>query len=121
MKLSHGFQKYQKKNKHKFIIFDIKNFYPTITKNLLTKALRFAEETIYVGEEDKRNIYHARKSLLCNDNQTWMKKCGEEFDVTMGAYDGAEVCELVGIYMLNKISKHYNINSMGLYRDDGSL
>ena len=113
------FSKISEKNKHKFIIFDIKDFYPTINKKLLTNALRFAEETIYVGEEDKRNIYHARKSLLYNDNQTWMKKGGEQFDVTMGAYDGAEVCELVDIYMLNKISKHYNINNMGLYRDDG--
>ena len=29
------------------------------------------------------------------------------FDVTMGVYDGAEVCELVGTYMLNVLSKNY--------------
>ena len=27
---------------------------------------------------------------------TWMKKDGGIFDVRMGAYDGAEICELVG-------------------------
>ena len=37
----------------------------------------------------------------------------------MGAYDGAEVCELVGIFMLNKISEKYDKNDIGLYRDDG--
>ena len=37
----------------------------------------------------------------------------------MGAYDGAEVCELVGTYMLNLLSKKYNKNDFGLYRDDG--
>ena len=37
----------------------------------------------------------------------------------MGAYDGAEVCELVGIFMLNKIGEKYNKNDVGLYRDDG--
>ena len=36
----------------------------------------------------------------------------------MGAYDGAEVCELVGTYMLNLLSKKYNKNDFGLYCDD---
>ena len=36
----------------------------------------------------------------------------------MGAYDGAEVCEFVGTYMLNLLSKMYNKNDFGLYRDD---
>ena len=48
-----------------------------------------------------------------------MKREGNLFDVTMGAYDGAEVCELVGIFMLNKISEKYNKNDVGLYKDDG--
>eukprot|EP00794_Sanderia_malayensis_P003990 gene3990-4541_t len=37
----------------------------------------------------------------------------------MQAYDSAEVCELVGIFMLNKINQKYNKNDIGLYRDDG--
>ena len=41
------------------------------------------------------------------------------FDVTMGSYDGAEVCELVGLFMLDKLSKIYKKNLVGLYRDDG--
>ena len=49
----------------------------------------------------------------------WIKKQGGLFDVLMGAYDGAEVCELVGTYMLNVLSKKYNKNDFGLYRDDG--
>ena len=48
-----------------------------------------------------------------------MKREGNLFDATMGAYDGAEVCELVSIFMLNKISEKYNKNDVGLYRDDG--
>ena len=36
----------------------------------------------------------------------------------MGAYDGAAVCELVGTYMLNLLSKKYNKNDFGLYCDD---
>ena len=48
-----------------------------------------------------------------------MKKDSGLFDVTMGAYDGAEVCELVETYLLCKISLKYRRNEIGLYRDDG--
>ena len=40
------------------------------------------------------------------------------FDVTMGSYDGAESCELVGAFLLHKIKAKYG-NNFGLYRDDG--
>ena len=37
----------------------------------------------------------------------------------MGAYDWAEVCELVGAFLLYKVSLKHNKNNIGLYRDDG--
>ena len=37
----------------------------------------------------------------------------------MGAYDGAEVCELVGIYLLVLLSSKCLKQNIGLYRDDG--
>ena len=37
----------------------------------------------------------------------------------MSAFDGAEVCELIGIFMLLLLSKHINKNHIGLYRDEG--
>ena len=48
-----------------------------------------------------------------------MKKQSGLLDVTMGAYDGAEVCELVGTYMLLLISEEDNKKDFRLYRDDG--
>ena len=37
----------------------------------------------------------------------------------MGSYDGAEPCELVGVYLLHKIiEKIGSICDFGLYRDD---
>ena len=47
-----------------------------------------------------------------------MKKQGGLFDVRVGAYDGAEVCELVVTYMLSLISKKYNKRDFGHYRND---
>ena len=39
----------------------------------------------------------------------------------MGSFDGAEVCELVGIYILCFLAKLINKKDCGLYRDDGLL
>ena len=103
----------------KFVMFDIKDFCPSITQDLLNKALNFASECIYISKSDIDVIHHERKSLLFDGSQTWIKKQGGLFDVSMGAYHGAEACELVGIYMLNLLSKKYNNNNFGLYRDDG--
>ena len=63
---------------------------------------------------------HARKSLLFDKGTPWKKKDSNElFDVTMGSYDGAEICELVGLYTLSILSKRYGKERIGLYRDDG--
>ena len=43
----------------------------------------------------------------------------DNFDVTMGSYDGAEVCELVGLYLMSKLEILIGKNQLGLYRDDG--
>ena len=48
-----------------------------------------------------------------------MKKNGNLFDATIGEFDGAEVCELVGIFIQNKLSETYDISDFGFYRDDG--
>ena len=43
------------------------------------------------------------------------------FDVTMGSNDGAEVCELVGLYILNKLTARFGKENAGLYRDEGLI
>ena len=37
----------------------------------------------------------------------------------MSADDGADVCKLIGTFMLSLLSKHINKNHIGLYRDAG--
>ena len=81
--------------------------------------MRFAKLYISVTNKDIEAIFHARKSLLYYNDEPWVKKGESNFDVSMGAYDGAEVCELIGIFMLSLLSKHINKNHIGLYRDDG--
>ena len=107
------------KNSHKFLMFDIKDFYPSIKKDLLIEALEFVDQHVTIKSKDRETIFHARKSLLCNEGEPWIKKQSINFNVAMGSYDGTEVCELIGIIMLSLIGNIYNRNNIGLYRDDG--
>ena len=62
----------------------------------------------------------ARKTFLFHDGIPWVKRSGnEDFDVPMGSYDGTEVCELVGAFLLNNLSHAFDKTCVGLYRDDG--
>ena len=51
-------------------MFYIIDLYPSISKELLTDALTFAEAIINLDDHDKKIIYHSRKSLLFNQEQT---------------------------------------------------
>ena len=107
------------KNNHSFISFNVVDFYPSITENLLIEALNFASKYDNITDEEKALIIQAKQSLLFNDNEAWCKKSSiTQFDVTIGRYDSAETCVLVGSYLLSKLSPQYR-KKLGLYRDDG--
>ena len=100
-------------------MFDIKDFYPSIKASLLLDAINFARKHTRILKKDFDLIQHARRSLLFDNEEPWVRKQEENIDVTMGAYDGAEVCEIVGIYLLSLLGEKYNNKEIGLYRDDG--
>ena len=107
------------KEKHAFITFDVCDFYPSISEDLLLKALDYASKFSTITQQDRHIIIHAKKSLLYHQNSPWTKKnTNDMFDVTMGSYDGAETCELIGTYMLSLIASKFK-DEVGLYRDDG--
>ena len=41
------------------------------------------------------------------------------FDVTVGSYDGAELCRIIGINIQSLLTNILSKNNMGLYRGDG--
>ena len=107
------------KEKQAFITFDVCDFYPSTSEDLLLKALNYASRFTTITQQDRHIITHAKKSLLYHQNSPWTKKnANSMFDVTMGSYDGAETCELIGAYMLSLIAPKFK-NEVGLYRDDG--
>ena len=111
----------EQKGRCKFVKFDIVSFYPSISEPLLKKALAFAKQHTDVDQEQMDTIFHARKSFLFGDGQPWVKQSNESFDVTEGSYDGAEVCELVGLFLLMKLQNVVRNGSAGCYRDDGLI
>ena len=114
------------KSRKRFLQMDIVEFYPSITEELLNKALDWASTVADepVSQESRDIIRHARKALLFSKPTSgstsipWVKKDGL-FDVTMGAPDGAEVCELVGLFLLKEVRDKFPDLDYGLYRDDG--
>ena len=113
------FKNIENKKECKFLKFDIVDFYPSISENLLQRSLTFARSFTEITEGQLNIIMHARKSVLFDRNNAWVKKSNEKFDVAMGSFDGAEVCELVGLFLLNEISSIIDKSTVGLYRDDG--
>ena len=69
-----------------------------------------------IKEEELEVINATKKALLYSDGQPWTKKGEEDFDIPMGSFDGAEVCELVGLYLLHLLKD--TKQDLGLYRDD---
>ena len=112
----HWFKNIPNKAECTFTVFDIVDFYPSISEKLLNDAIEFGRVYMEITEREKP----ARKSLLFDKDIPWEKKESQNmFDVTMGSYDGAEVCELVGLLILHKLGNLYQANDIGLYRDDG--
>ena len=98
----------------------LKMIYPSITKHLLLKAIEHAKLYTSITQQELDIILQARKSLLFSKNKPWEKTINESlFDITMGSYDGAEICELVGLYISSILGKVCGIQNVGLYRDDG--
>ena len=93
------------------------NFYASIKSDLLVESLKWARQYCDISDEEIDIILKTKNSFLFKDGNPWSKKGDHNFDVTMGSFDGAECCDIIGLFILSKLS-HLKIN-VGLYRDDG--
>ena len=99
--------------------FDIVYFFPSTSEDILSKAIAFAKNIVEITDNELEIIMHARKSHLFKEYSSWVKKdANKNFDVTMGGYDGTEVCEVVGLHLLNALSDSHENKDIGRYRDD---
>ena len=84
-------------------MFDIKDFYQSIKETLLIKAINFDENLVNITNEDKVIIKHARKSLLYDNSEPWMKK--DKIDIGLYRDDGLAIFENVSDPKSEKIKK----------------
>ena len=99
-------------------------FYPSITKKTLIKAFEFAENFLPITDKDRNIIIQSCKSILTHKNKTWEKINADKlFNISMGLFNGAEICDFVRLFLLNELnnSNILNHNEFGLYRDDGMV
>ena len=72
-------------------------------------------------DQEYETIMHPRRTSY----MTTMETCGprrkleKQFYVSMGAFDYAEVCELIGLCIISTINEGICLESIGHYRDDG--
>ena len=111
------FRKLKNKKNLAFILFDVEKFYPSINQDLLLKALLWCRKYVEMSDDEIEVIMAARKAMLYMDGEPWAKKGGDIFDVGMGFFDGAEICELIGLFLLEEL-EGLGIQ-VGIYRDDG--
>ena len=100
--------------------FDVKNFSPSISFGFSTDPYSYAKTITNINDVQLLIIMQSRRTFLFKKEKPWVQKTGEEnFDVLMGFYNGAEFCELVGTYILNKLTNVTSKENIALYRDDG--
>ena len=85
----------------------------------MLRAINFPKSVTPVQDKLKETKLHSRKALLFNKNDVWVRKDNPDFDVTFGSYDGVKVCELVGLYIVDSLTKEYGHDKIGFYRADG--
>ncbi len=96
------------------------DFYPPITESLLNESLTWAKTFTDIQETEQEATMHSRRSLLYDHYiNIWEKRDATmQFDVSICAFDGAEICKSVGLYLLSKLKKKLQVDSIGLFRDD---
>ena len=88
-----------------FFVFHIESFYPSILLDLFEKELNFAKQITPIVEINLRIMMHSIKTLLFHGSGPFIKREGyENFNVPMKCFDGLEVCELVGTYILSQLN-----------------
>ena len=71
------------------------------------KSLNYAKSIEAIDEKVLKVTMQSRKSFLFDRDNVWFKKENTNFVVTLGSYDGAELCKLTGLYILNVLSNEF--------------
>ena len=119
MQVISWFENRDKTRPASFLNFDVESFYSSISLELVHRALSWSRLKTTVSNIESDIIIESCKSLLFTQDGIWMKTDSGLHDITMGSFSGAEICEMIGLYMLSRLRRE-NINAI-IYRDDGAV
>ena len=95
--------------------FGITDFYSSITKNILIDSINYARKYVHIIKEQYEIILACRKTVLKNNESTWVKSSLDNFDFPMGGYDSSQIADLVGLYTLNILTGIISPEQLCLY------
>ena len=121
MNIIDSYKNIRNKKRSTFVQFDILEFYPSITRELLLKYLNHAKEYTDITDEEVEFNLACGKSVLSDNRITWVKIHLNNFDVPMRADDLPQIVDLVGIYILDRLGRIVDLEQVGFYRDDGII
>ena len=81
------------------------------------KIITYAKTLVNISDEEIKTIMHWRKSLLLNNTDIWIKKNGDPY-FDMGSFGGADIYELLGLYIFHILGDKYGKHRIDLYHDD---
>ena len=116
------FRNIEDKKSCTFIIFDIREFYPSSIEAILDKSFLFVKQHHDISNDNTRLIRHCRKSLLFSNNEAWKKK--KQKSASMWQWKVLTVQRYAHLLVLIScvfLAKLINKKDCGLYRYDGLL
>ena len=112
------FRNSKNKSKATFIQFDGIGFYPYISKEVLIDSFNYAKNYVEITDKQYRIILAWRKTVLKDNDSTWIKTGLDNFDVPIGDYGSAQIADLVDLYILNTLSRIVDPIQIELYHND---
>ena len=97
------------------------DFYPSISKKVFIDSIYYAKNYVELTDEQYQVILACRKTVLKNNDSTWIKTGLDNFDILMDGYDSDQIADLVGLYILNILSRIVDPIQIGLYHNDSIL
>ena len=77
--------------------------------------MAFPNKFTKISKHTCQEVAHARKLSLFKHRYVWSKINNPNFDVPMGSYDGAEICKLVGLFLLDELAELLGKENFRLY------
>ena len=88
------FNNLENKKQLSYLTFDIVDFYPSITDNLLIKTPKWANKYHNITATEFETTIHARRTILYDHEGNVLKEKNSknQLNVSMRVNDGAEIC-----------------------------